>query len=697
MKTILALKFPLWTFLIVFAAILLYGVNIKGKSEWQEDSLSLKHSKDLLGFFSLMIVVHHTIQALIQNRGANVGIMVVFENLGVCFVGGFFFFSGYGLLKSLYAKKDYLNHFFRKRILKIIIPFYVVNTFFVAVTYHLGMIEKYEISPCLTGIIMPNDHMWYLVEIVVLYLLFFKNFRNPKSEKSAFIRMFIDILVVIAISFLLGHGPFWFQGEWWYNSTIVFFIGMLIGRFEDKVITFAKKYYCILTPLMILAFVGLYALTVKIINERGYWTEFSNISWGRSNLDKLQALSVQVPMIICFVLMVLLLGLKIKTSNKVMVFLGTISLDLYITHRLCIWVFDKIKSPSMYMLFVLVCSIVLGCAFHVVNLVINKIVYKLPSVLMRIFDILIRAVSVITDRIHIKKSSTWGLIFIAPFMIFYLIFSLVPLISTIVNSFFENYQSGLNKIGPNFVAFANYQKLFADGNFWKYLGNTMLLWVIIFIPQMILSLLLASWFSDRKLKIKGAGFFKTVIYLPSVLMATAFASLFISLFSRVGLINDLFVDMLKIWPERIDFFSNIWLTRGLVVFMSFLMWFGSSTLLLMAGMMNIDNSLYEAARVDGAGSFLIFRKITMPGIRPVFFYVVITSMISGMQLFDVPYVLTGGTGGPVRSSMTMVMFLNNHLYSKNYGMSGAVSTLMLIVTGILSIIVFCINGKEENE
>ena len=296
----------------------------------------------------------------------------------------------------------------------------------------------------------------------------------------------------------------------------------------------------------------------------------------------------------------------------------------------------------------------------------------------------------------VVKYNKWGYIFLAPFIIVYLIFQMIPLFSTIYNSFFENYMSGLNQIGPNFIGLENYAAIFTKDDLWKYFCNTMIMWVCGFVPQVAVSLILAAWFSDNRLRIKCAGFFKTVIYLPSVIMATAFAALFLSLFSTTGPINDFFVDTLKLWPGRIDFFANVWLTRGLIIFMSFLMWFGSSTLLLMAGMMNVDNSLYEAAKVDGAGNFLIFRKITMPAIRPVFFYVVITSLISGMQLFDVPYVLTGGTGGPMRTSMTMVMFLNNHLYSKNYGMSGAVSTLMLLVTGLLSTIVFFINGKAEN-
>lgn len=697
MSGIFSFVFPLWILLIPFAVILLWGVKVSHRHEWQEESLGLRHSKDLLGFFALMILVHHIIQALIQNRGTNVGIMVIYENMGVCFVGGFFFFSGYGLLKSLYSKKDYLNHFFKKRILKILIPFYVVNTFFTVAANHMKMLDSYEVAPCFVGIIMPNDHMWYLVEIVVLYALFYKNFKNPKSEISAFVRMLRDILLLIVISFFLGHGPFWFQGEWWYNSTILFFIGMLVARFEEPVISFAKKYYGFLLTFMMASFVILYKITVGIINERGYWTEYSGISWARSNLDKFEALSVQVPMIICFVTLVLLLGLKIKVSNKALHFLGIISLDLYITHRLCIWVFDFIKSPAMYMLTILICSLVLASIFHVIIEVANKIVYRIPFILNKIASFIIDAVTFVTDKIHIKKYSTWGILFIAPFILFYLIFSFIPIVSTIINSFFENYTAGLKHIGPRFIAFANYQKLFTDGDFWSYLGNTLILWLIAFIPQILISLLLATWFSDKSLKIKGAGFFKTVIYLPSVLMATAFATLFLSLFSTMGPINDFFVDTLKLWPERISFLSHIWTTRGLIIFMSFLMWFGGSTLLLMAGMMDIDSSLYEAAKVDGASRFLIFRKITMPGIRPVFIYVIITSLISGMQLFDVPYIITDGSGGPVRTSMTMVMYLNNHLYSKNYGMGGAVSTLMLIVTGILSIIVFEINRKAENK
>ena len=126
-----------------------------------------------------------------------------------------------------------------------------------------------------------------------------------------------------------------------------------------------------------------------------------------------------------------------------------------------------------------------------------------------------------------------------------------------------------------------------------------------------------------------------------------------------------------------------------------LMWFGNTTILLMAGMLGIDTSLFEAAEVDGATSTQVFFKITLPLLRPILIYVIITSLIGGLQLFDVPQILTNGTGNPVRSSMTLIMYLNKRLYSKDYGMSGALSVILFIITAILSIAVFKLSGNDD--
>ena len=288
----------------------------------------------------------------------------------------------------------------------------------------------------------------------------------------------------------------------------------------------------------------------------------------------------------------------------------------------------------------------------------------------------------------------WGYIFILPFFITYFIFTLTPQIMTVYNSFFENYRSGLTQIGPNFVGFKNFATLFTNGDLLMYTRNTMIMWILGFVPQIIVSLLLGAWFSDPSLRLKGQRFFKTVIYLPNLIMASAFSMLFFTLFADSGPINSILISM-GIISGPFKFMSHVWSVRGLVAFMNFIMWFGNTTILLMAGMMGIDPALYEAAQVDGATATQIFYRITLPLLRPILLYVMITSLIGGLQMFDVPQILTNGTGDPVRKSMTLIMYLNKHLWSKNYGMGGALSVLLFIITGIFSFIVFKINTRTD--
>ena len=290
-------------------------------------------------------------------------------------------------------------------------------------------------------------------------------------------------------------------------------------------------------------------------------------------------------------------------------------------------------------------------------------------------------------RGKVEKHNKWGYIFLIPFVVVYVIFQLIPLISTIYNSFYENYRSGLIQVGPNFVGLDNYKELFAGGYFWLYLRNTLIMWVLGFVPQIIVSLILGAWFSDMRLNLKCSRFFKTVIYLPNLIMASAFSMLFFALFADTGPVNAMLTHV-GVISEAYSFLSHKWSARGLVALMNFLMWFGNTTILLMAGMMGIDPSLFEAAEVDGATSTQVFWQITMPLLRPIMVYVLVTSLIGGLQMFDVPQILTNGTGQPTQTTMTLIMYLNKHLFSKNYGMGGALSVVMFIITGILSLIVF---------
>ncbi len=288
----------------------------------------------------------------------------------------------------------------------------------------------------------------------------------------------------------------------------------------------------------------------------------------------------------------------------------------------------------------------------------------------------------------------WGYIFLVPFIVVYVVFQLVPLFNTVYYSFFEYYRDGMTIIGPKFIGIENYVTMFTTPDLMKYFGNTMIMWIMGFVPQIIVSLLLGSWFSDGRLRLKGQAFFKTVIYLPNLIMASAMSMLFFALFSETGPINSLMIQ-LGIFDGPFKFLYNTMSVRTIVAFMNFLMWFGNTTILLMAGMMGIDASLFEAAEVDGATPTQVFWRITMPLLRPILIYVMITSLIGGLQMFDVPQILTNGNGEPDRTSMTLIMYLNKHLFSKNYGLGGALSVILFAVTGVLSMIVYKFSGNNE--
>ena len=289
--------------------------------------------------------------------------------------------------------------------------------------------------------------------------------------------------------------------------------------------------------------------------------------------------------------------------------------------------------------------------------------------------------------------SKWGYIFIAPFFVCFFIFSLIPLVDTIRYSFFEYYRSGLKEIGPNFIGLANYGALLAS-DLGKYTWNTFVMWILGFVPQIVVALILAAWFTDARLKIHGKQFFKVVIYLPNLIMASAFAMLFFTLFSEQGPINSMFMQM-GVIAKPIKFLASVGWSRTLVASMNFLMWFGNTTIMLMAAVMGISPEIFEAAELDGCNHTQIFFRITLPLIRPILSYTMITSLIGGLQMFDVQQILTAGNGTPDRTTMTLIMFLNQHLKAKNYGMAGALSVYLFIVSGILCMIVYKKMNDED--
>lgn len=295
------------------------------------------------------------------------------------------------------------------------------------------------------------------------------------------------------------------------------------------------------------------------------------------------------------------------------------------------------------------------------------------------------------NKSYYKK---WGYIYMIPFLVGFFVFFFIPLAATVVNSFYEYYMVGLMEVGPNFIGLDNYISLLQT-ELPKYAFNTLILWMGGFIPQIVISLLLASWFTDARLVVHGAKFFRMIIYMPGMIMASAWAMMFFTLFSNAGPVNSLLLT-LGIIKKPVSFMSSVVGTRVMLCFMMFLINLGNSTILLIATIMGINLDMYESARIDGCSHGQAFRKVIVPLLSPVLSYIVITSMVSGIQMFDLPQILTDGQGSPNRTSMTLIMYLNRHLLGNNYGLAGALSVYLFIVSAILCFLIYRImNPKDE--
>lgn len=302
----------------------------------------------------------------------------------------------------------------------------------------------------------------------------------------------------------------------------------------------------------------------------------------------------------------------------------------------------------------------------------------------------------------------YGYFFILPFFLVYCFFQIWPLINTFILSFYGNGQKVEDFIGlDNFRALLFGTSTTGMGRtakaihetFLQSLGNTFIVWIGNFVPQICLSLALAVWFTDSKLKIRGKGFFKVVMYMPNIITAASVAALYLSLFaeSEYGSVNNLLLTA-GIIDEPIKFVTGCWQSRGMIMFIQCWMWFGNTMIMLMSGIMGLNPSLFEAANIDGASSGQIFRKITLPLLRPIMLYTLVTSMIGGLQMYDIPYLYKKGTQRN-EYTRTVAVFIYEHFREKmpnpNYGFSAAASVILFFITIILGSFAFAMNRDKD--
>lgn len=289
------------------------------------------------------------------------------------------------------------------------------------------------------------------------------------------------------------------------------------------------------------------------------------------------------------------------------------------------------------------------------------------------------------------RKDNYGYLFIAPFFIIFLVFGLYP----ILYSFYLSLTSWDGFTTPVFIGLQNYERLVTDYVFWETLFNTFFIWIVSAIPQLVVALILAVILHEKFLK--GKSLFRAVFFFPNIVTAASLGLLVGLIFSwQQGSFNHLLMSLGFIknpvnWPQ------HGWFMRFLTSGILFWQYFGYSMIIYIAGLQGINRDLLEAAEIDGATKVQVFLKITLPLLKPIIIFQIITSIIGGMQIFDQPFTLTNGTGNPDRMTMTSVMYLYNTAFTRyQYGYGSAIAFGLFVVIVIFSIISFVIMNRKTN-
>ncbi len=367
-----------WMYLVYFllAAALFSGCRAYGRGEWNEEYTSLGQSKVLQGALVLGVALHHMAQkscAPWHKPAYIVHGLDFFVPIGYLFVSAFFFCSGLGLYKSLKTKPNYLNGFIRKRILPLVAAFYLSEFICLAVRLLIGQkMDALTVLWYASGLHMANENSWYLIAIPFFYLAFYFAFRFCRREGFAIFWVFVFTLAYTVFGTSLNHqSDWWMRGEWWYNSVLLFPLGLLFGKHEAKTTAFFKKAYWLLLPV---SFAGIFLsnrLFGMVEGKWGYYNEWDSLMI----VHRLATAASQWLVCIFFTAFLLLLMLKVRFGNRVLRWLGAMTLSFYLMHGIFVEMFGYnflevapsityIRNVPLYMLAVLCCSVPAALLFN---------------------------------------------------------------------------------------------------------------------------------------------------------------------------------------------------------------------------------------------------------------------------------------------------------------------------------------------
>lgn len=288
------------------------------------------------------------------------------------------------------------------------------------------------------------------------------------------------------------------------------------------------------------------------------------------------------------------------------------------------------------------------------------------------------------------KQRAAGWIYLAPATILIFIMSFWPIIQAVITSFKTGSSANMQWANP----FAyNYTRMFHDAVFKRSIGNTFL-YLIIEVPIMlVLAILLAQLLNNKHLKFKGL--FRTCVFLPCATSLVSYALIFKSLFATQGLINTILVK-LGILESNFNFLGTGWSAKIIIIVALIWRWTGYNMVFFLAGLQNIEYSVYEAAKIDGASGWRTFWSITVPLLRPTIVMTTIMSINGTLQLFDESVNLT--KGGPANATITMSHYIYNGSFGEgvaNFGYASAMSVIVFIMVAVLAFINLKVGDKRD--
>lgn len=354
----------------ILTIILFWGCKVYGRKEWNEGAFSISQMKAVQGFSALCIMLHHIGQktcAPWHNPKYIVHGLDIFVPFGYYFVGIFLFCSGYGLYKSYKSKPDYLKGYFGRRVLPLILAFYSTGLIFLIARYLVGeKIDGLKLLWYVTGLKLCNPNTWFMIALPFLYTGFYLSFRFCKKEGAALTVMCAWVFAYVWIGTVVDHNDWWMRGEWWYNSIHFFLIGIFFAKYENRLIPKIKKHYVL---YLLLTFVGMFVLYHISEFATGFFSYYGeNFHAQHKILRRWACLISQILASCSFVFFVFLLGMKIRFGNRLLMFMGSITLEFYLIHGLFVELFGYNFADSAKSL------------YYIRNVALMTLVVFIPSV-----------------------------------------------------------------------------------------------------------------------------------------------------------------------------------------------------------------------------------------------------------------------------------------------------------------------------